>query len=255
MTFDELDSRMRVFETARDQAVVPGVYIVVRLDGRGFTRLTKEVHRFDAPFDPRFRDAMLDTAEHLLTCGFRASYAYVQSDEISLLLHRDDASFGRQVRKLLSVLAGEASARFTLALGAIACFDSRLCELPSAGDVVDYFRWRSEDAHRNALNAHCYWLLRGQGQSAKVAAAATAGRSVADKNEMLFQYGVNFNDLPAWQKRGAGLYWEQYEKSAINPLTGQATATTRRRIRRDLELPTREAYDAFLQARLHEAAT
>jgi tRNA(His) 5'-end guanylyltransferase len=53
MKFDDLDSMMRVFETAHDLCVLPGLHMVARLDGRGFTRLTKEVHRFDAPFDER----------------------------------------------------------------------------------------------------------------------------------------------------------------------------------------------------------
>lgn len=48
--FDELDSKMRVFETAHDYCVLPGIYIVARLDGRGFTRLTKDVHKFKAPY-------------------------------------------------------------------------------------------------------------------------------------------------------------------------------------------------------------
>ena len=34
MKFDELDKRMRVFETANDHCVIPGIYIVARLDGR-----------------------------------------------------------------------------------------------------------------------------------------------------------------------------------------------------------------------------
>jgi hypothetical protein len=42
MKFDELDARMRVFETAHDHSVLPGLFMVVRLDGRGFTRLTKD---------------------------------------------------------------------------------------------------------------------------------------------------------------------------------------------------------------------
>lgn len=252
MKFDDLDVKMRVFETARDQEVVPEVFVVVRLDGRGFTRLTKEVHEFDAPFDERFRDLMIDTAEHLLTCGFRAIYAYTQSDEISLLLHPDNDSFGRQVRKLLSVLAGEASAKFSLGLGAIGCFDSRLCELPTIDLVVDYFRWRNEDAHRNALNAHCYWLFRRQGRSATEATGLLAERSIAEKNELLFQLGINFNDLPAWQRRGAGLYWETYTKSATNPRTGETVEVTRRRIRRDLELPMKDAYSDFVRGLLSQ---
>lgn len=30
------------------------------------------------------------------------------------------------------------------------------------------------------------------------------GLSVSQKNELLFQYGINFNDLPNWQKRCVG---------------------------------------------------
>ena len=39
MKFDELDEKMRVFETAHDLCVLPGMHIVARVDGRGFTRL------------------------------------------------------------------------------------------------------------------------------------------------------------------------------------------------------------------------
>ena len=39
MKFDELDQRMRVYETAHDLCVLPGLWIVARLDGRNFTRL------------------------------------------------------------------------------------------------------------------------------------------------------------------------------------------------------------------------
>ena len=42
MKFDDLDTKMRVFETAHDQRVLPGMFIVARLDGRGFTKLTKQ---------------------------------------------------------------------------------------------------------------------------------------------------------------------------------------------------------------------
>jgi tRNA(His) guanylyltransferase len=198
MKFDELDDRMRVFETAHDYCSVPGIFIVARLDGRGFTKLTKERHAFEAPFDVRFRDMMAQTVEHLMSCGFRTVYGYTQSDEISLLFHRDDTSFSRKTRKLNSVLAGEASARFSLLLSDVGCFDCRICELPNDALVVDYFRWRNEDAARNALNAHCYRLLRRQGRSEADATDHLLGLSTSARNELLFQNGINFNDLPAW---------------------------------------------------------
>ena len=45
MRFDDLDRTMRVLETAHDLCVLPGLYVVARLDGRGFTRLTNIVTR------------------------------------------------------------------------------------------------------------------------------------------------------------------------------------------------------------------
>lgn len=35
--------------------------MVARIDGRGFTKLTKERHDFARPFDERFRDLMIET--------------------------------------------------------------------------------------------------------------------------------------------------------------------------------------------------
>ena len=125
MKFDDLDRKMRVFETAQDQCVLPGIWIVARIDGRSFTRLTKELHKFEAPYDERFREHMVATVQHLMSCGFRVPFGYTQSDEISLLFHKDESLFDRKLRKLISVLAGEASAAFSLRLGGVACFEDR----------------------------------------------------------------------------------------------------------------------------------
>jgi tRNA(His) 5'-end guanylyltransferase len=255
MKFDELDNRMRVFETAHDHCVLPGIFMVARLDGRGFTRLTKEVCDFEAPFDERFRDLMLETVEHLMGCGLRFLYGYTESDEISLLFDPEENSFGRKLRKLNSVLAGEASAKFSLLLGQVAVFDCRISQLPRHEDVVDYFRWRNEDAHRNALNAHCYWALRKSGQNATKATKALLNLSVAEKNELLFQHGTNFNDLPAWQKRGVGVVWEECEKEGVDPRTGATSMTVRRRLSRVLELPMGARYGEFVTCLLPIALT
>jgi tRNA(His) 5'-end guanylyltransferase len=253
MKFDDLDQKMRVFETAHDLCVLPGLYMVARLDGRSFTRLTKEDHQFEAPFDPRFRDLMVETAEHLMCgCGFNMVYGYTESDEISLLFGLAENSFGRKLRKLNSILAGEGSAKFSLSLGSVASFDCRISQLPSLELVVDYFRWRNEDAHRNALNAHCYWLLRKQGNGVGEATALLKGMSVAQKNELLFRHGVNFNALPLWQKRGVGLYWEEFDRIAENPVTGEKVMARRRRVRHDLELPMKDDYSAFLRKLIAE---
>lgn len=253
MKFDQLDRKMRVFETAHDHCVLPRIHMVARLDGRGFTRLLRETHGFMAPYDERFRDFMVQTTAHLMDCGFRARFACTHSDEISLLLHRDEQSFGRKLRKLNSILAGEASAAFSLLLGARACFDCRIAQLPTQELVVDYFRWRSEDASRNALSAHCYWALRDEGHGAREATRTLNGLSVADKNELLVRIrGIHFDELPRWHKRGVGIYWQPYAKEIVDSRTGERATAQRRRLVIDDHLPTRAAYEAFIRERLQD---
>lgn len=246
MNFEELDTRMRRFETSLDQIILPELYMAVRIDGRNFTRLTKETCQFEAPFDIRFRDAMVDTVKHLMDCGFRIVYGYTQSDEISLLFHPKDQTFGRKTRKINSVLAGEASAFFSLRLGVMACFDCRVVPLPNLECVKDYFSWRQEDAHRNSLNAHCYWLLRREGMSAREATRQIEGQSIAYKNELLFSRNINFNDLPCWQKRGVGLYNESYEKTGFNPVTKEEVTSIRSRIGVNMDLEIGEMYTDWI---------
>jgi tRNA(His) 5'-end guanylyltransferase len=77
--------------------------------------------------------------------------------------------------------------------------------------------------------------------------------SVAAKNELLFQFDVNFNDLPRWQKRGVGLYWEEYDKVGENPVTGETAVARRRRIKRELDLPMKDEYGEFVKSFLSQS--
>lgn len=248
MKKSDIEKRIRHLETANDYTVLPGIPMVARIDGRNFSRLTKELHDFERPFDARLHEMMLQTTEHLMECGFQIIYAYTQSDEISLLFAPEESTFSRKTRKYLSVLAGEASAKFSVQLGSVAVFDCRIIELPRVEDVLDYFEWRQSDAHRNALNAHAYWKLRGEGATERDATETLKGATVAQKNELLFQRGLNFNDLPSWQKRGVGLYWEEFEKVSIDPRNQQEVAAIRRRIRQDLELPLGADYRTLVKS-------
>ncbi len=247
MKFDDLNRKLRVYETAHDFCVPPNMYIVARIDGRGFTRLTKETHAFQKPFDDRFRDLMIETTRHLMHCGFKVIYGFTQSDEISLLFDLNENAFSRKLRKYNSILAGEASAKFSVLLGDVAAFDCRISQLPREQDVVDYFRWRNEDAHRNALNAHCYWLLRNQEIPAVAATKRIEGKSTAYKNELLHANGINFNGLPNWQKRGVGLYWRETKKTGWNPVSQEEVLTSRKEIYADTEIPMGNSYDIFIR--------
>lgn len=250
MNFDDLDAKMRVYEQSLDQVLLPDLCLVARLDGNRFTRLTKEICDFEAPFDEKFRDMMVETVKALMTYGFRVIFGYTESDEISLLFHPDEESFGRKVRKYNSLLAGAASAAFSMQLGRQAVFDCRMVPLPSVERVQDYFLWRQEDAHRNSLNSHCYWMLRKQGKSVAEATSMLEGQSISYKNELLFQNGINYDELPSWQKRGIGVYWDTFIKQGFNPITGKTESAERRKLKVDIGLPTREEYASFIKKQL-----
>ena len=248
MIFDEFDKKMRIYEQSLDQVVLPEMYLAARLDGRGFTRLTREVCKFEAPFDVRFRDLMVNTAKALMDCGFRVIYAYTESDEISLLFAPEEDAFGRKTRKFNSTLAGEASAAFSLMLGQAAVFDCRVVPLPNIDRVQDYFRWRQEDANRNALNSCCYWMLRKEGKTARQATKELTGKGVSFKNELLFSRGINYDKLPAWQKRGVGIWKETYEKEGYDPVKQTAVKTIRNRLEICYDLPIGQAYADMIRS-------
>jgi tRNA(His) 5'-end guanylyltransferase len=248
---DELDRRMRALEIYHSIRFPPGAWVILRLDGRGFSRFTES--RFEKPFDPHFHDCMVQTTQALLE-ELQGVYAYTESDEISLLFSRAWDLYDRELEKAVSLSASLASATFSLACGQRVQFDSRALLCAEDEQVVDYFRWRQADAGRCALNGWAYWTLRQQGRGVAEATEALRGRSVADKNELLFRHGVNFNAVPAWQRRGTGLYWERYEHEGHNPRLAQTVAAVRRRVKVDQKLPMGEEYGRFIEQILRPGA-
>jgi len=175
-----------------------------------------------------------------------AVYGCTHSDEISVALPPDSQLFGRGLEKLVSVSAGICSASFTAAAALPAHFDSQVWIGNSAGDVADYFSWRQSDASRTALSTWCYWTMRQAGVTARQATAALKGASTAQQNELLYQHGINFNDIPSWQRRGISMHWEDYSKPGNDPRTGAETTAIRRRLKIDDQLPVKDEYHAMV---------
>lgn len=236
---EEFEARQRAREYFHELTVLPGAWTVVRVDGRSFSRFTEQ--HFDKPFDERLSELMVETARALID-ELGGTYAYTQSDEISVLLPPDFEVFGRGVEKLVSISASIATATFTDAAEEPAQFDSRLWLGAGIDDVVDYFSWRQSDAARHALNNWCYWTFRKEGRSPREATAMLSGTSRSDKNELLFGRGINFNDTPTWQHRGIGLWWEPQVRKGFNPVLGLEVEAERRQLRIERELPMKDAY-------------
>lgn len=154
MSSDDFEGMMRRGEWFHSLTAPSGMWTVVRVDGRGFTRFT-EAMRYEKPFDARFRDLMEACASAVLQ-DMGGIYAFTESDEISVLFRPEWDFFSREVEKIISISAGIASATINRHLPgpmpAAPHFDSRIWIGAGERAVIDYFRWRQNDAARCALN-------------------------------------------------------------------------------------------------------
>jgi tRNA(His) 5'-end guanylyltransferase len=168
--------------------------VIIRLDGKAFHTFTRGMKK---PFDENLIDAMNKTAIYLCENIQNAQIAYVQSDEISILLNNykrlnTQSWFGNELQKIVSVSAGMASSYFSLEFGRLAAFDSRAFVLPES-EVCNYFIWRQQDWERNSIQ-----LLAQSLYSSK----ELHKKKCSDLQEMCFQKGQNWNNLNTNLKRG-----------------------------------------------------
>lgn len=241
----EKEKSIKIFENIYDLCVLPNIYIVARLDGRSFSSLTKKMN-LKKPFDDNFQNIMSSIVEKIMKdSGFNIVYGYTQSDEISFLFDFDVDCFNRRINKYVSTLASLASSIFTLHSKEIVSFDCRISHLPTIKDVIDYFQWRQNDASRNALGGYCYWKLR-ENHTRKYTVDFLDKKSASERQELLFQAGVNYNDIINWHKRGIGFYWSKEKKLGINPLTNEEKTVERNKLYKDLNLPYKDEYSTLL---------
>jgi tRNA(His) 5'-end guanylyltransferase len=89
--------------------------------------------------------------------------------------------------------------------------------------------------------------LRGQGLSDDAATQRLKGVSVAERNELLFQNGINFNNVPTWERRGSAVRWVLQDKEGTDPRTGAVTKRHQKVLFTDHELPMKDEYDALIR--------
>lgn len=200
---DALGDRMKAYEAREvDRRFLPMCPVYARIDGRNFSAFTRGMER---PFDLAMTELMIATTEALVE-ETHARIGYTQSDEISLvwLAERSDSSlfFDHRIAKMTSVLASYSAAAFMYRLlgsghshRANLCphFDCRVFQLPTRAEAANVFLWREQDATKNAISMAARSVYSH---------AALDHKSGPEMQEMLFAKGINFNDYPAFFKRG-----------------------------------------------------
>ena len=196
------EQHFKAVERSTRTLLAPGQFGVVRLDGKAFHTYCRGL---DKPFDQRFMDDIDAAAADLFGRLSGIRLAYVQSDEISLVLSDRSASgeeqpypHAGQVQKIVSITAAAASTHFNLARAGltdrIGLFDARAFSLPTVDDVLSYLRWRQRDAQRNSLSMIA---------ETRFSHTALRGVSSADRRDMLLGIGVDPDaDVPAGFRLG-----------------------------------------------------
>jgi tRNA(His) 5'-end guanylyltransferase len=215
--------------------------VIIRVDGCHFHTYTKGCKR---PVDDGLVEVMNITAKHLCKNIQGCQMAYVQSDEISLLLNNYQTLdtqpwYDNSVQKMVSVSAAMASVAFTTnswkiwgfdAYGPLikeAYFDGRAFVLPKE-DVCNYFLWRQQDATRNSVQMLARTLYSHK---------QLINKNNSELQELIFQKGFNWDKCPTSQKRGRCIVKTSAVKPATNPKTGQTVMVERSEWTVDNETP------------------
>ena len=218
---NSLASRMKRYETSYNIQLPPSGYIIIRLDGKQFSKYTKNLIK---PFDEDFSTTMDKTTETLCEF-FNPNLAYTQSDEISLVLSNfnknNEMMYDGKLQKLVSISASITSGTFNklrmldvfgnnitaedILDFKLGDFDSRVFLIPDYQDVYNYFVWRQLDCERNSINMAHYSAFGSEKGINK--------SSSQKQDDLMLDANINWNNFPIKYKRGVVIKKESYTKS------------------------------------------
>ena len=194
---DKMGDRLKMFEGIEaGRILIPNLPICVRVDGRAFHTFTRGMNR---PYDERMSKAMIETMKYLVK-KTDACIGYVQSDEISLVLSdTKEPLFGGRVQKLTSIIAAMATAKFNDEIHKsfpdkpLAEFDCRVWNVPNRTEAANTILWREFDATKNSISMAARSVYSDN---------QLLNKNSSDKQELLWQKGINWDKYPVFFKRG-----------------------------------------------------
>lgn len=154
---DEFGDRMKSYEAEYEMFLPKEKCIVIRLDGKGFSKLSKP---YKKPFDLYLSSAMMNAAQAVMN-EFKGCFVYTQSDEISIVIPdrigkdgepADHIFLGRS-NKITTLSSSLASVTFNTVLkpAMTPMFDCRIMSL-DRHEATNAIFWRMLDARKNAVS-------------------------------------------------------------------------------------------------------
>ncbi|KAF2127861.1 Thg1-domain-containing protein [Dothidotthia symphoricarpi CBS 119687] len=226
---------VRFFE--QPDTLLANTWIVVRIDGRGFSKLTTK-YKFVKPNDKDALDLMNAAAEAVMRELPDLVLAYGNSDEYSFVFHKDCVLFERRASKLTTTIVSTFTSYYVFLWAKyfpdkpltppLPSFDGRAVCYPSDTNLRDYMSWRQADCHINNLYNTTFWTLVQQGgMGAREAEQRLSGSVSADKHEILFkEFGINYNNELECFKKGTVLYRDFYQPAQPSSVPAQVQSSS-----------------------------
>ena len=238
---------MKDYEVYSSLKVPKNSKIIIRLDGRSFHKLASDLNLIK-PYDEKFYNVISNVCEDLFK-EFSPLFVYTFSDEISLLL--ENIPFEGRIEKINSVIASFTASSFVIHYDAEfnkpPAFDSRIIPISDV-DILKYFKWRQDESWRNCVNSHGIYYLKSK-YSNSVANDKINGMNINDVHELLYQNGINLNDVDTYKKRGIGIYRKNKKVVGFNKKENKEQTSYRSYVYTDWELPifTEEFFKEILK--------
>ncbi|KAJ7503327.1 Thg1 C terminal domain-containing protein [Mycena galericulata] len=199
--------------------LLPGTFMVLRLDGHSFHRFSDE-HQFTKPNDIRALELMDHAAKDLIEKYPDIVLGFGESDEFSFLIRKSASLYNRRQSKIISTLTSLFTSSYVFRWASYfpdtplkypPSFDGRIILYPGIREIRDYFSWRQTDTHINNLYNTVFWALVQQGGESTTQAHTTLKGTVSkQKHEILFsQFNVNYNTLDPRFRKGSTLVREE----------------------------------------------
>ena len=226
---------MKDYEVYSSLRVPKNSKIIVRLDGRSFHKLSKDLNLVK-PYDDNFYQVFARVCEDLFK-EFSALFVYAFSDEISILLKQ--IPFDGRIEKINSVIASYASSSFVINYNCDfkkpPAFDSRIIPINDM-DIYKYFKWRQDESWRNCVNSHASNYLKTKYSNNEVDGKLN-GMKVSEVHNLLFENGINLNDVENYKKRGIGIYRKHKKIVGFNKKENLNQTSYRSYVYTDWNLP------------------
>ncbi|XP_058005110.1 tRNA(His) guanylyltransferase 1 isoform X5 [Hevea brasiliensis] len=142
-------------------------------------------------------------------------FSYGVSDEYSFVLKKDSKFLQRQASGIVSAIVSFFSSMYVMnwksffpqkELKYTPSFDGRAICYPSSEILRDYLAWRQVDCHINNQYNTCFWALVKSGKSKSDAQNTLKGTQALEKNQILAQFGIDYNALPAILRQGSSVF-------------------------------------------------